>query len=72
MIIKPYGIDKVNLDKNSLILLYGNNEGLKKEIIKKLTKDQKKIFNLAINITMTLDQKISKLERKINRAKAYR
>ena len=45
MIIKPYGIDKVNLDKNSLILLYGNNEGLKKEIIKKLTKDQKKIFN---------------------------
>ena len=45
MIIKPYGIDKVNLDKNSLILLYGNNEGLKKEIIKKLIKDEKKIFN---------------------------
>ena len=35
MIIKHYEIDKIDLKKNSLFLLYGENQGLKNELIKK-------------------------------------
>jgi len=37
MIIKSFEINKVNIDKNNIILMYGNNEGLKKQTINKLT-----------------------------------
>tara|TARA_B100001175_G_C19487858_1_gene630880 strand:- start:203 stop:1192 length:990 start_codon:yes stop_codon:yes gene_type:complete len=37
MIIKSLEINKVNIDKNNIILMYGNNEGLKKQTINKLT-----------------------------------
>jgi len=33
MIIKSYELNKVNLKKNSIYLLYGENEGLKKKVI---------------------------------------
>ena len=35
MIIKSYEINKINLNKSNIILLYGKNEGLQNEIIKK-------------------------------------
>ena len=43
MIIKNYEIDKINLVNNKLILFYGKNEGLKKEIISKVTSKKKNI-----------------------------
>ncbi len=57
MIIKFYEYDKVDLNKNKFFLLYGNNEGLKKEIINKLNKnnntvnyyDEKEILDLKNN-----------------------
>ena len=40
MIIKSFEIDKINIDRNNFILLYGKNEGLKNETINKLLKDK--------------------------------
>ena len=37
MIIKSFEIDKINTSKNNLILMYGKNEGLKKQLTDKLT-----------------------------------
>ena len=39
MIIKYFDFNKINLKKNRNILLYGKNEGLKKEIISNLFKN---------------------------------
>ena len=44
MIIKSFEINKIDPNKNNLILLYGNNNGLKNETINKLTKDENKIY----------------------------
>ena len=44
MIIKYYNANKINLDKNKFILLYGKNEGYKTEIINNLVKDKKNIL----------------------------
>ena len=38
MILKSYEINKINLNKNKIILLYGRNEGLKNETINTLIK----------------------------------
>ena len=35
MIIKSYELNKIDTNKNRIFLLYGQNEGLKNEIIKK-------------------------------------
>jgi len=43
MILKNYEIEKINLVNNKLILFYGKNEGLKKEIISKVTSKKKNI-----------------------------
>ena len=43
MIIKFYELNKINLDKNKLILFYGKNEGLKNEAINNLEKNRYKI-----------------------------
>ena len=43
MILKNYEIDKINLVNNKFILFYGKNEGLKKEIISKVTSKKKNI-----------------------------
>tara|TARA_Y100000996_G_scaffold412946_1_gene400143 strand:+ start:2551 stop:3540 length:990 start_codon:yes stop_codon:yes gene_type:complete len=45
MIIKTFEINKINLEKNNLILQYGKNDGLKKQIINKLLTNQPKIFS---------------------------
>ena len=37
MIIKSFETNKINIDKNNIILMYGKNEGLKKQITDKLT-----------------------------------
>ena len=43
MILKNYETEKINLVNNKLILFYGKNEGLKKEIISKVTSKKKNI-----------------------------
>ena len=45
MILKAYEINKINLVKNKIILLYGKNNGLKNNFKKKLTENKKNIFN---------------------------
>ena len=37
MIIKNFETNKINIDKNNIILMYGKNEGLKKQLTDKLT-----------------------------------
>ncbi|MEL0246916.1 MAG: hypothetical protein VW954_06875 [Alphaproteobacteria bacterium] len=37
MIIKSFETNKINIDKNNIILMYGKNEGLKKQLTEKLT-----------------------------------
>tara|TARA_Y100000591_G_scaffold81395_1_gene68554 strand:- start:949 stop:1938 length:990 start_codon:yes stop_codon:yes gene_type:complete len=44
MIFKSFEVAKINLDLHKVILLYGKNEGYKKQIINKLTKDIKNIY----------------------------
>ena len=41
MIIKSYEANKSNLEERSIILLYGKNEGLKKDIIDLILNDKK-------------------------------
>lgn len=45
MIIKSFEIQKVNLNKHEIVLLYGKNDGLKNEAIEFLTKKNENIFN---------------------------
>ena len=45
MILKAYDIDKINLNKNKIILLYGKNNGLKNNFKNKLTGNKKNILN---------------------------
>ena len=45
MIIKSFEINKINI-KNPYILLYGKNEGLKKETTQTLLKNKNNIFKL--------------------------
>ena len=45
MILKNYDLDQINLEKNKIILLYGKNEGFKKETINKIIKKVDKILN---------------------------
>ena len=45
MILKAYDINKINLSKNKIILLYGKNSGLKNNFRKKLTENKKNILN---------------------------
>ena len=44
MILKFYELNKINLIKNKLILLYGKNEGLKNDAINNLIKDNENIL----------------------------
>ena len=41
MIIKSFELNKIKLNQNKLILLYGKNEGLKNEAINDLLKGKK-------------------------------
>ena len=43
MIFKSFEINKINLKKNNLILLYGKNEGFKKQVINKLINKQRNV-----------------------------
>ena len=45
MIIKFFEIEKNKFNSNCLLLFYGNSEGLKKEIIKKIFKNKEEIFH---------------------------
>ena len=44
MIIKSFEIHKIRFELNNIILLYGKNEGLKKEAIKNLFKNLDKVY----------------------------
>ena len=43
MILKSFELNKIDLQKNKMILLYGKNEGHKNEIISVITKKNKNI-----------------------------
>ena len=43
MILKSFEINKININRNNFILLYGKNEGYKKEVTNLLLKDKKEI-----------------------------
>jgi len=45
MILKSFEVNKIDLQKNKMILLYGKNEGHKNEIISVITKKNKNISN---------------------------
>ena len=45
MIIKSFETNKIELDKNKFILLYGQNSGLKNETLKNLIKKEEEVFN---------------------------
>ncbi len=45
MILKSFEYQKINLNKNKIILFYGKNEGLKNEIKKLILKNTKNILN---------------------------
>ena len=49
MLIKSYEVRKINLNKNPFILLYGKNEGFKKEVKKNLLKNKNITLNLEEN-----------------------
>ena len=44
MIIKSFEIRKINQNKSNIILIYGENEGLKNNILDNLIKDKNNIF----------------------------
>ncbi len=44
MILKHFELNKIDTKKNNLILFYGQNEGLKQEIIDKIFKDKKNVL----------------------------
>ncbi len=44
MIIKSFEINKINHNKSNIILIYGENEGLKNNISENLTKNKENIF----------------------------
>ena len=45
MILKSFELNKINLEKNKIILIYGKNEGLKNEFLNLILKDSK-IFQI--------------------------
>ena len=45
MIIKSSETNQINLNKNSFILLYGKNDGLKNQTLASLIKNKKNILN---------------------------
>ena len=66
MIIKSFEITKIKLDKNKFILLYGQNNGSKKETLKNLIKSKKGVFNY--DEKEILDDSNSFLEQIISRS----
>ena len=46
MIIKSFEANKVDLNKNKLILLYGKNEELKNNFLSSIIKDKNNIYKL--------------------------
>ena len=66
MIIKSFETNKIELDKNKFILLYGQNNGFKNETLKNLIKVKKEVFNY--DEKEILDDSYSFLEQIISRS----
>ena len=57
MIIKSFELNKINLDKKRLILLYGVNEGLKRQAINNLIRGKNNIYSYEENDVLNNDKK---------------
>ena len=57
MIIKSFELNKIDLNKKRLILLYGVNEGLKKQAINNLIKGKNNIYSYEENDILNNDKK---------------
>ena len=57
MIIKSFELNKINLNKKRLILLYGVNEGLKKQAINNLIRGKNNIYSYEENDILNNDKK---------------
>ena len=66
MIIKSFEINKIELDKNKLVLLYGQNNGFKNDTLKNLIKSKKEVFNY--DEKEILDNSYSFLEQIVSRS----
>ncbi len=66
MIIKSFEYNKINLHKTRFFLLYGKNEGLKKEIIDKLSSDNN--LNTYYEEKEVLDSKVNFFENLLNKS----
>ena len=66
MIIKSFEINKIELDQNKLVLLYGQNNGFKNDTLKNLIKSKKEVFNY--DEKEILDNSYSFLEQIVSRS----
>ena len=66
MILKSFELNKINLKKNKIILIYGKNEGLKNESLNLILKDSKNISNF--DEKEVLENSISFLESTVSKS----
>ena len=66
MILKSFELNKINLKKNKIILIYGKNEGLKNESLNLILKDSKHISNF--DEKEVLENSISFLESTLSKS----
>ena len=66
MILKSFELNKINLKKNKIILIYGKNEGLKNESLNLILKDSKNISNF--DEKEVLENSISFLESTLSKS----
>ena len=66
MILKSFELNKINLEKNKIILIYGKNEGLKNESLNLILKDSKNISNF--DEKEVLENSISFLESTLSKS----
>ena len=66
MILKSFELNKIDLNKNKIILMYGKNEGLKNEYLNLILKNSKNISNL--DEKEVLENSISFLESALSKS----
>ena len=48
MIIKSFEINKINISKNNVILMYGKNDGFKKQLTDKISSKFTSVLNKSL------------------------
>ena len=66
MILKSFELNKIDLNKNKIILMYGKNEGLKNEYLNLILKNSKNISNF--DEKEVLENSISFLESALSKS----